>query len=124
MPEYDRWELLTLRIHLLGVPRIERDGASVVSPRGNKSWALLAYLVLGEASASRSRLAEVLFPEADDPLAALRWTLVELRRALGIADALRGDPLTVPSGAWVDAAALQRKACALPREPVQRQRVA
>ena len=62
MPEYDRWELLTLEIHLLGVPRIERDGAPVTPPRGNKAWALLAYLALGEATATRSRLAEVLYP--------------------------------------------------------------
>ncbi len=107
-------ELLTLRIHLLGVPRIERDGAPVASPRGNKAWAVLAYLALGESSASRGRLAELLYPEADDPLAALRWTLVTLRRALGISDALRGDPLAVPTDAWVDAAALRGK---LPSDP-------
>ena len=105
---------MTVKVHLLGVPRIERDGAPITPPRGHKSWALLAYLALGERTASRSLLAEVLYPEADDPLAALRWTLVELRRALGIADALRGDPLAFPSDAWVDATALSREAAPHP----------
>ena len=99
---------MKLKIHLLGEPRIERDGASVPPPRGNKAWGLLAYLVLGEGNTSRSRLAELLFPEAADPLATLRWSLVELRRSLGGSQNLRGDPLAfVPgSGAWIDALVL------------------
>ena len=99
---------MKLKIHLLGVPRIEHDGAPVPPPRGNKAWGLLAYLVLGEGSTSRSRLTELLFPEAADPLATLRWSLVELRRALGEPQSLRGDPLAfVPGpGVWIDALAL------------------
>jgi len=101
-------KLLTLEICLLGVPRIEHEGIPVDPPRGNKAWGLLAYLVLGEGSFSRSRVAELLFSEASDPLAALRWTLVELRRALAMPDAVRGDPLTfiVPAGARIDVTAL------------------
>ena len=99
---------MNLKIHLLGVPRIERDGAPVTPPRGNKAWGLLAYLVLGEGHTARSRLAELLFPEATDPLATLRWSLVELRRSLGGSQSLRGDPLVfVPGpGIWIDALAL------------------
>ncbi len=99
---------MKLKIHLLGVPRIERDGAPVPPPRGNKAWGLLAYLILGEGSVSRSELTRLLFPGAADPLAALRWNLVELRRSLGEPGSLRGDPLSFIPGprAWIDALAL------------------
>ncbi len=99
---------MKLKIHLLGVPRIEHDGASVPPPRGNKAWGLLAYLALGEGNTARARLAELLFPEAVDPLATLRWSLVELRRCLGGSQSLRGDPLTFVHGSevWIDAVAL------------------
>ncbi len=89
---------MKLEIHLLGVPRIEHDGAPAPAPRGNKAWGLLAYLVLGEGSTSRRRLAELLFPEAADPLATLRWSLVELRRSLGDPQSLLGDPLSFTPG--------------------------
>ena len=72
-----------LTIHLLGPPRMERDGVAVEPPRGHKPWGLLAYLVRSRVAPSRERLASLLFPEADDPLGALRWTLSALRRVLG-----------------------------------------
>lgn len=99
---------MSLTIRLLGTPRIERDGASVAPPRGRKTWALLAYLLLSESAPPRSRVAALLFPEADDPLGALRWTLADLRRALGTADAAAGDPLELglPTGTHVDLSAL------------------
>jgi hypothetical protein len=61
-----------LTIRLLGPPAIERDGLLLRSPRGRKGWALLSYLLFGDA---------------DDPLGALRWTLAELRRSLAISGA-------------------------------------
>nr|MBA3249979.1 SARP family transcriptional regulator [Geodermatophilaceae bacterium] len=88
-----------LSIRLLGPPAIERDGRPVRPPRGRKAWALLGYLVLAERPPSRQRLAELLFADADDPLGALRWTLAELRRALGPTGVdLGGDPVTVAFG--------------------------
>ncbi len=65
---------------------------------------MLAYLVLAERGVARSRLAGLIFGDADDPLGALRWTLAQLRRALGIAETLRGDPLELglSAGAAVD----------------------
>lgn len=47
----------------------------------------------------------MLFSDAADPHGALRWTLAELRRALGTPDALRSDPvrLGLPAGIVVDA---------------------
>jgi DNA-binding SARP family transcriptional activator len=91
--------LVTIR--LLGVPRLERDGRPVAGPRGRKAWALLAYLLLAGRPPSRARLAELLFGEAADPLGALRWTLAELRRALGLPGTLGGDPVDPALGADV-----------------------
>ncbi len=92
-----------LAIHLLGPPRVERGGSPVPAPRGHKVWGLLAYLIRSEAPVSRKHLAGLLFEDAEDPLAALRWNLSELRRLLGIAD-LRGDllTLTMEAASYVD----------------------
>jgi DNA-binding SARP family transcriptional activator len=111
---------LGLSIHLLGSPRIERAGRPVDAARGHKAWGLLAYLVRSRIPPSRERLAGLLFPEADDPLRALRWTLVELRRQLGGDAELGGNPLrlTLPRGTFVDVDVLSRgswmEAIALP----------
>ncbi|WP_349033717.1 SARP family transcriptional regulator [Pseudarthrobacter sp. SORGH_AS 212] len=79
-------------IRLLGPPAIESPGTTPPQPRGRKAWALLAYLALQADGTGRSRTAALLFPDAADPLGALRWNLSELRRALdGVTVA--GDPL-------------------------------
>jgi DNA-binding SARP family transcriptional activator len=64
---------------------------------------------------SRQALAELLFPDADDPLRALRWTLVELRRALGGSEILHGDPLQLdlPAGTQADVLELTGDAASL-----------
>ena len=82
-----------LTIRLLGRPAIERDHTPVRPPRGRKAWALLGYLLLAERPPSRAHLAGLLFGDADDPLGALRWTLAELRRTLGVPGVLTGDPV-------------------------------
>jgi DNA-binding SARP family transcriptional activator len=84
---------MALTIRLLGPPQIEREGRAVLGPRGNKAWVLLAYLLLERVAPSRQRLAEMMFSDADDPLGSLRWNLAELRRVLGMPEALRGDPV-------------------------------
>jgi DNA-binding SARP family transcriptional activator len=86
---------MRLEISLLGNPSVRRDGVSVTPPRGNKVWALLAYLVLNDQPVSRTRAAGLLFAEANDPLATLRWNLHELRRLLGPDASLRGDPIAM-----------------------------
>ncbi len=104
-----------LDIHLLGPPRVERDGRTLGAPRGRKAWGLLAYLVCRQAATSRAHVAALLFEEADDPLGALRWNLSQLRRLLG--DVIRGDSLelsldpsttidirTLAEGSWEDVA--------------------
>jgi DNA-binding SARP family transcriptional activator len=73
------------RLALLGRPRIERRDRAVPLA-GRKPWGLLAYLCL-EHQATRHDLAALLFSAADDPLAALRWSLLQVRRALtGLAE--------------------------------------
>src|ERR671915_1832013 len=98
----------SVTIRLLGRPQIERGGVVAAPPRGHKAWAVLAYLVLAERPTARTELASMMFADADDPLGALRWTLAQLRRALGVAEALRSDPLEpgLPGGALVDVHAL------------------
>ncbi|MFE4541619.1 tetratricopeptide repeat protein [Arthrobacter sp. NPDC056727] len=79
-------------IRLLGPPAIESTGTSPPQPRGRKAWAVLAYLALQPDGTGRTRLATLLFPDAADPLGALRWNLSELRRTLaGVT--FDGDPL-------------------------------
>jgi DNA-binding SARP family transcriptional activator len=97
---------MSIAIRLLGKPRIERDGEIVARPRGRKTWALLTYLLLCERPPSRGRVASLLFPDADDPLGALRWTLADLRRMLGGGDVASGDPveLRLPADVSVDIA--------------------
>jgi DNA-binding SARP family transcriptional activator len=95
---------MTLVVHLLGRPAIEPGSQDCYRFRSQKSWALLAYLVITERAPSRSRLAALLFDEADDPLRALRWNLAEVRRGLGPAATLDGDPvvLRLPDDAVID----------------------
>lgn len=96
-----------LSISLLGRPRIVAAGRQPHSPRGGKAWALLAYVVLAERPPSRHELAALLFSDAQDPLGALRWNLSELRRSLGEASALSGDPLSLGVDAEIDVRALE-----------------
>jgi len=82
-----------LEISLLGSPKVRRGGAAVAAPRGNKAWGLLSYLMLTDQPIARTRAAAMLFPDANDPLATVRWNLYELRRLLGTDVDLRGDPI-------------------------------
>ncbi|SEP80045.1 AfsR/SARP family transcriptional regulator [Microlunatus flavus] len=71
---------MTLELRLLGDPTVLRDG--VPAPlSGRKPWGLLAFLLL-EPEPTRREVAARLVPEANDPLAALRWLLHQVRRAL------------------------------------------
>lgn len=100
-----------LAIYLLGAPRIERGGLEVPAPRGQKVWALLGYLLRSRNPVSRRHLADLLFANAEDPQAALRWNLSELRKLLGTTG-LQGDPLAFPHGlsTYVDVQALAQGA--------------
>ena len=95
---------MNARVRLLGPPRLEGFTESHSSPRGKKSWALLARVALAERPVSRRELVDELFTEANDPLGALRWCLADLRRALEDPGLLRGDFLSLSrTGMTVDA---------------------
>jgi DNA-binding SARP family transcriptional activator len=83
-----------VHLHLLGTPRIVSADGAGRDIRGQKPWALLARLVLTERPLSRRQLAVELFPDADDPLGSVRWTLTSLRKALGARDVFVGDPVS------------------------------
>src|SRR3954453_17067847 len=74
---------VTVEARLLGAPLVVRDGTAYAAPRGKKVWALSPSLALTRQPPTRQELAELLFPDADDPSSALRWNLSELRRLLG-----------------------------------------
>ena len=101
---------MSLVIHLLGPAVVENNGVAVPAPRGHKAWGLLTYLLRNPAPSSRERLSGLLFPEADDPLGSLRWTLSVLRRFLGDDLVLEGDPLrlSLPRATFVDVDVLSR----------------
>ncbi|MGA8988054.1 BTAD domain-containing putative transcriptional regulator [Aeromicrobium sp.] len=107
---------MSFAVHLLGRPHIARSSGDAYQFRSRKSWAILAYLVLSDRPPSRSQLATLLFSEADDPIRALRWSLAEIRRAIGDEGSVDGDPIvlrladdtvvdvdTVMRGAWAEA---------------------
>ena len=84
-------------IQLLGVPRFIRQDGTLAVLRGHKAWGLLTYLAAHEGAVSRQHLARLLFEDAEDPLASLRWNLTELRRGLGSAS-LRGEVIILQRG--------------------------
>ena len=87
-----QYRRVKLELHLLGVPRMLRAGEPIPPLRGHKAWGILAYLVLGPGRVNRQHLAALLFEDAEDPMAALRWNLSELRRALATNN-LCGNPI-------------------------------
>lgn len=90
-----------LLVKLLGRPTVLADGVEVEGPRGHKAWGLLAYLVGSGAPVPRDRLLPLLFPDAEDKLAALRWNLAQLRRVVGQHSAFAGDPVAMGLGPTV-----------------------
>ncbi|MEU4236360.1 BTAD domain-containing putative transcriptional regulator [Actinoplanes sp. NPDC026619] len=85
-------------IQLLGRPGIHRPGEQSPRPRGRKTWALLALASLSERPVPRRELVRMLFPDASDAPAALRWSLSELRRGLRSDARLDGDPVALDLG--------------------------
>lgn len=71
------------RAELLGELRLFRSGQEVELPASRKTRALLGFLLSRDLRRSRSELCDLLWDEAEDPRAALRWSLTKLRHALG-----------------------------------------
>lgn len=87
-----------LLVKLLGRPTVLADGVEVDGPRGNKAWGLLAYLLGSRGPVPRDRVVPLLFPDAEDGLAALRWNLAQLRRLVGQPQSFAGDPVALALG--------------------------
>lgn len=91
-------------IQMIGSPRIvDADGREQVI-RGLQPWAVLARVLLSDRPVARRELSSELFPDAADPMGALRWCLAGLRRAVGSSTSFTGDPIEarLPDGAVVD----------------------
>jgi DNA-binding SARP family transcriptional activator/pimeloyl-ACP methyl ester carboxylesterase len=101
----------SIRLSLLGTPRLERNAAPLTVPR-RKTLALLAYLAMTGAPHSREALATLLWPEYDPSsgLANLRRELSRLKGALGeqnlTADRLQVE-LNPQAELWLDVRAFQ-----------------
>ena len=110
----------SLKIFLLGPPRLERDGR-LLKMDTRKAMALLAYLALTGERQTRDSLAAFLWPEYDDRRgkAALRRTLSTLKAAVG------GRPLDITREAigllqgryWSDVNQFQQHVAAQEWEP-------
>ena len=100
---------MSFTLVLMGSPGIEPANGVGPAVRGRKPWAVLAYVLLSGRAISRAHLASLLFSDAGDPLAALRWSIASLRRALGPDVSIGGDPVQVvlPTGAQVDVLDIQ-----------------
>jgi len=91
---------MSLRIRLLGRPTLERNGVHV-RLEGRKTWALLALVLLESPPPTRRQLVERLWSDADDPFAATRWALSQVRKALGPEATIEErDGRLVPTGAF------------------------
>jgi DNA-binding SARP family transcriptional activator len=101
---------MALSVQLLGPPVVRLGDRDAPAPRDRKTWGALAYLLLSERPVPRQRLAELLFPEVNDPLAAVRWVLASVRRLLGAEVELAGDPVRLrrPPTMVVDADVVAR----------------
>jgi DNA-binding SARP family transcriptional activator len=101
---------MALSVQLLGPPVVRLGDEDAAAPRDRKTWGALAYLLLSEWPVPRQRLAELLFPEVNDPLAAVRWVLASVRRLLGGEVEVGGDPVELrrPSTMVVDADVVAR----------------
>jgi len=68
-----------LSLRVLGELELWRGATRVELPQSKKTRALLAYLVVSGRPQRRDRLCNLLWDVADDPRAALRWSMSKLR---------------------------------------------
>lgn len=100
---------MTVEVRLLGPPVVLVGDAAAQPPGDRKTWGALAYLLLSPRPPSRRRLAELLFPDVNDPLASVRWVLASVRRLLGADVVVEGDPVALhrPPGMFLDVEVLE-----------------
>lgn len=90
-----------LHVRLLGPPSIESSSGERRDVRGQKSWAVLARVLLADRALTRRELSAELFPDTIDPLGSLRWCLAGLRKALGSSELFTGDPVCRELPPWI-----------------------
>lgn len=103
-----------LEIGLLGELEVRRTGKALALPASRKSRALLAYLIAAGKTQPRAHLSELFWGDADDPRAALRWSLNKLRPLVDEPGVVRlrseGDHVAfVRDGAAIDLFTLHEK---------------
>jgi len=79
----------TLSLTLLGEPRLLLNDEDIELPPSRKTRALLAFLALTNRPHRRDRLCEIFCSSAEDPRAALRWSLTKVRQLVNKLDATR-----------------------------------
>jgi DNA-binding SARP family transcriptional activator len=103
-----------LRLRTLGELELWRGARRVELPQSKKTRALFVYLAVGGRPRRRERLCSMFWDVADDPRAALRWSLSKLRALVdepGVARIVT-DGTTVgfePAGAQVDLFAVRQQ---------------
>ena len=102
---------------LLGSPGVRERGGLTPLVLRPKAIALVAYLALAKGAVARSELARLLFPDAEAPLATLRWHLAHVRShgPVFIARALRTTRERVALTVHTDVALFRTGAAALCR---------
>jgi DNA-binding SARP family transcriptional activator len=102
---------------LLGSPGVRERGGLTPLVLRPKAIALVAYLALAKGAVARSELARLLFPDAEAPLATLRWHLAHVRShgPAFIARALRTTRERVALTVHTDVALFRTGAAALCR---------
>ncbi len=120
-------QMAKLALFLFGAPRIERDGTPVAVDT-RKAVALLGYLAVTRQPQRRDRLADLLWPEYDQPhaRATLRRTLSTLNAALaGDWLEVNRETIGLSEGApiWSDVAAFHERLSPCPEHKDQPERV-
>ena len=103
-----------LSLRVLGELELWRGAARVELPQSKKTRALLAYLAVSGRPQRRDRLSNLLWDVADDPRAALRWSLSKLRPLVDEPGATRLETSGAlvqfaPAGARVDLHAVREQ---------------
>lgn len=109
----------SLQIRLLGELQVGPANAPLSLPASRKTRALLAYLAATARRQLRSELCSLFWEDAADPRAGLRWSLTQIRRALGAAgsELLRADRDAVELGGERVATDLTRLAALTGKSP-------
>ena len=107
------------RLCLLGPPALLQDARRSPIALRPKALAMLAYLALADGPVDRREVARILFPQAEGPLAALRWHLTHIRAAAParIARRLQATRDTIALTIPTDAALFRQGAAVVIRRP-------